>query len=497
MYSNIAQKIFGISTTNTYIFVAFFIFLLLLILILQIYFSKNKILPYLPFLAVIFSLILVLPFESKVNFISWGNQKDGYTNNFLWYKQILQFSIILGNIYMIFLVSTLIIAMIFGIINKMFHVSSFNLWKDFSRDFLLFLVISIFTLLLINLYRVFPIYKYDMNNNPYLAFVNDTSLYGMSQFQNEGYWPYFISNFLIFYFFTGNFKTVDNINSSYLSNHMIENSAIPIQVSLIIPIFCIAFIIGILLGLKHKNNSYKIDNFLRKKIKKTNSCLRVINFFLPMATFSFFTESLLQSQIGTWMHLVFVFLLMIISWLLIYIFSTLFVVRKYKISFFTYWRIFGIYLKKSLIKNELNEDYWFYNKLISFKIIKSQENTSFSKFKKENISILTISETIIFPIILIGYLSFMPTNGWIFTSACNNFVYWIMMWLGSFFCFIGTTNIFNVPNAAQNMQASCAFNVMCGTNTGIFAPFGLLMHKVRTQINLNLLFLPYLRHIKK
>ncbi|MBQ3621288.1 hypothetical protein II941_00445 [bacterium] len=40
--------------------------------------------------------------------------------------------------------------------------------------------------------------------------------------------------------------------------------------------------------------------------------------------------------------------------------------------------------------------------------------------RKEYAQLTYIAETVIFPLILIGYLSFMPTNGYSVTSAVNS-----------------------------------------------------------------------------
>ncbi|MBO6022009.1 hypothetical protein J6P52_01760 [bacterium] len=46
---------------------------------------------------------------------------------------------------------------------------------------------SISMLLLINLYRVFPLYNYDMNNNPNVSFIICGSPIGISNFNHQGY----------------------------------------------------------------------------------------------------------------------------------------------------------------------------------------------------------------------------------------------------------------------------------------------------------------------
>ena len=96
----------------------------------------------------------------------------------------MQFAIVVGNIYMIFLVIFLISALFFNIIKTMYYVTLKKDWATFFRHTLIFMGFSISMLLLINLYRVFPLYNYDMNNNPNVSFIICGSPIGISNFNH-------------------------------------------------------------------------------------------------------------------------------------------------------------------------------------------------------------------------------------------------------------------------------------------------------------------------
>lgn len=493
--NNIFQEIFGISSKNVYIFVGIFLFFTILLVVAQLLIKKHnkKYLAYLPFCSIFLALIIVLPFEAKVNYVSWGNTYNGVTNNSIWYAQIMQFAILFGNVYMVMLVIFLFVAMFFNIIKTMYTIVSAREYVNFFKYTLIFCLISISMLLLINLYRVFPIFSYDMSNNPESSFINYGSPIGINTFKGEGYWPFFITNFLISYFFTGNYDVLNNINSNYDIYHQVANPSLPIQVPIVLGLFSLAFIIGCIIGYFRPNDEY-CKNIIIKTNKFNNRLLNIIYSCLSVASLSFFSESLLQSQIGTWMHIVFVFIIMLLAWFTIYLVSSLMIIYTHKISFIEYYKIFISYLFQAFKRNNLDDN--------EFKkandIINSNIYSKYYHFMNEK-SIVSeeykqlgyIAETTIFPIILIGYLSFMPTNGWMFTSNCNTVGYWFAMFFGSYFCYLGSYGLSGISTVGQNMQASCAFNVMCGTNTGIFGPFGFIMNKFRIQIDLNYLFIIY------
>ncbi len=522
-YANKAQEIFGISTWQCYVFVGIFLFFVAILIVAQLFISKlrkktslsstkindpNQLLgkkaqtllklkkinwmAYLPFVSLILSLIIVLPFEAKVGYVPWGNSYNGITNNYLhgdlWYAQILQFTIVIGNIYMIFLVIFLISALFFNIMKTMYKVTVNKEWRNFIKYTLVFVFISISMLLLINLYRVFPIYNYDMNNNPNVAFTLCGSPIGIHGFNGEGYWPFFITNFLIAYFFTGNYDVSFNGNANYDLTHPQANPALPVQVPIVLGLFSLAFIIGIILGLA-KPNYQSYLNFSEKAKKFNNKALNIVYACLSVASLSFFSESLLQSQIGTWMHLTFVFILMIIAWVIFYLMSGAIVMTTYRMSFKTYFKEFMVYMHQAFKRNSLdNKEFKLLEEFINKKVHVFHQTLLDKDITDDYKQITYISETVIFPLALIGYLSFLPSNGWMFTSNVNTAGYWFAMFFGSFFCFVGTYGISGMASVAQNMQASTAFNVMCGTNTGIFGPYGFIMNKFRVQIDLNFLF---------
>ena len=499
--TNILQNIFGMSSGNVYIFVGIFLSFVFILIVLQIVLKKIRKhwITYLPFIAIFFSLIIVLPFEAKVNYLPWGWSKDGIANTcqggMLWYAQIMQFAIVIGNFYMIFLVIFLLIAMFFNLIKNVFLAFYLHDTYKLLRYFLIFIGISICVLLLINLYRVFPIYQYDMNNNPAISFVGCGSPVGIKGFNGQGYWPFFISNFLIAYFFTGNFNVIANTNIAYSANTFMQNNALPIQVPIILGLFSLAIIIGFICSKVVVNHQQFLK--ITKKIQSVNnSMLNIVYACLTVASFSFFSESLLQSQIGTWLHLSFVFLLMIICWLIFYIFSYIFSVSFYHLSPKQYLKVLVQYLHHAFKRSNYDKEIKLTRDFLLTHCYKEQQTNNI--IRKEYAQLTYIAETVIFPLILIGYLSFMPTNGYSVTSAVNSAGYWIAMFYGSFCCFAGSFGISNISTVAQNIQASCAFNVMCGTNTGIFGPFGFIMNKFRVQINLNfLLMLVAFEHHKK
>ncbi|MBP5783026.1 hypothetical protein J6W32_00050 [bacterium] len=88
---------------------------------------------------------------------------------------------------MILLVIFLLIAMSFNLVKNVFLMFYLHDYYKLLRYFLIFIGISICVLLLINLYRVFPIYKYDMNNNPAVSFVACGSPVGIQGFNGQGY----------------------------------------------------------------------------------------------------------------------------------------------------------------------------------------------------------------------------------------------------------------------------------------------------------------------
>ncbi|MBQ5500902.1 MAG: hypothetical protein IIT81_01670 [Mycoplasmataceae bacterium] len=494
-YANKAQEVFGMSTTNCYIFVGIFFLFVIGLIIAQILIKKlhKKWVSYLPFVSLILSIIITLPFQAKVGYVSWGNSYDGITNDYahgdLWYAQIMQFAIVVGNIYMIFLVIFLISALFFNIIKTMYYVTLKKDWATFFRHTLIFMGFSISMLLLINLYRVFPLYNYDMNNNPNVSFIICGSPIGISNFNHQGYWPFFITNFLIAYFFTGNYDVQYNVNANYDALHQIQNPALPVQVPIVLCLFSLAFIIGIILGYAKPNNK-SYEAFAEKATKINNACLNAVYACLSVATLSFFSESLLQSQIGTWLHITFVFVMFFIGWVYVLIINYLIVPIAYKKSFGSYFINFNKYLFQAAKRNKLNDDE--FNHAINFINTNLRNTYKFNLGKEvetEYKKLAFIGETIIFAMALIGYLSFLPVNGWAFTSAVNTAGYWFAMFFGSYYCFVGSYGIVGISTVAQNMQASCAFNVMCGTNTGIFGSFGIVMNKIRVQIDLSFLFM--------
>ena len=161
----------------------------------------------------------------------------------------------------------------------------------------------------------------------------------------------------------------------------------------------------------------------------------------------------------------------------------------YKTSFSNYFIKFNKYLFQAAKRNKLNDDE--FNNARNFINTNLRNNYQYNldcEIVPDYKKIAFIGETVIFAMALIGYLSFLPLNGWAFTSAVNKPGYWFAMFFGSYYCFVGSYGIVGISTVAQNMQASCAFNVMCGTNTGIFGSFGIVMNKIRVQIDLCFLF---------
>ena len=77
-----------------------------------------------------------------------------------------------------------------------------------------------------------------------------------------------------------------------------QNNALPIQVPIILGLFSLAIIIGFICSKVVVNHQQFLK--ITKKIQSVNnSMLNAVYACLTVASFSFFSESLLQSQIGT------------------------------------------------------------------------------------------------------------------------------------------------------------------------------------------------------
>ncbi|MBO6103654.1 hypothetical protein J6W32_00055 [bacterium] len=77
-----------------------------------------------------------------------------------------------------------------------------------------------------------------------------------------------------------------------------QNNALPIQVPIILCLFSLAIIIGFICSKVVKNHQQFLK--ITKKIQTINNAmLNKVYACLAVASFSFFSESLLQSQIGT------------------------------------------------------------------------------------------------------------------------------------------------------------------------------------------------------
>lgn len=488
----LAQNVFGISEFYTYLYTGIFIFISMIIIFWSWYLKKRNFLFYnrwFLFVVVFISIIFILPFSSLVNFEPFGING----NNSLWYKQILQISILIGNIFMILLVLFLMISIPIGIIrNIIVIIEQKNTIALFWKSFLWFTFLSLISLTLINLYRFLPIFDFDMSNDPLKSFTYGTNPVGLgSNFNNEGYWPFFVTNFLIKYFFTGNFNIKDNVNSNYEINPEALNQGIPIFAILVICIFSISFLIGIYLGWNATKNSKHIKKLNNIK-KKTDKPLKFILAFLPVATFSFFSESLLRSISGTFVRLGIVFLILLLAWIIIFFMSGMSAILRLKLKIKTYFQEILRLLIDAFKKNDFEKSIYDLNAFIDKRVFEDN-NLEKDKYTKNKVSefyhFSYIAESVVFSLVMVGYLSFSPTNGYGATSNVNSAQYWILLYLGALFTMYGSYEVPGIAVVSQNSIASCALNVMGGVNAGIFAPFAITFNRFRVVLNLNYILL--------
>ena len=76
------------------------------------------------------------------------------------------------------------------------------------------------------------------------------------------------------------------------------------------------------------------------------------------------------------------------------------------------------YLHFAFKRSNYDKEIRFAKEFLLTHCYKEQETNNL--IRREYAQLTYIAETVIFPLILIGYLSFMPTNGYSVTSAVNN-----------------------------------------------------------------------------
>ncbi|MGL4951490.1 MAG: hypothetical protein ACRC4L_00745 [Mycoplasma sp.] len=256
------------------------------------------------------------------------------------------------------------------------------------------------------------------------------------------------------------------IAGRYILSHFVADANYTFY--LIISCVSIMIIQIIFIMIMKNKNPTKLRKMINLSDKIANKS-KIVSHISSVLIFTSITTSLLVQPLGTFIHIALVIMLMLLLLFLVVAFNALYSIIWNKVSFKEYKKIFLIGIGSSIKTSNFDA---LLNDVKSKHTYKGFENLP-TKYNSYN-----IFATIIFPILIVGYLGFTSGPLLYESNLTMHTYFWItLLCLGYIFNFAYSFKSNNIT-ASKLMLGMGAAYVVTGFNTGILNFFNPLINRI-------------------